>query len=123
MIWTSRSHQVAARGKSENATKNSSKIYSNKDSTTIHLITLRNDKKFKNYSVNPQAPVAQKIADEVVFRRFQGEGVAFFFKSYLNDPLSPQIFVAHLLENTDLSPSRFHFQWVLYQDHVLSQMV
>ena len=24
--------------------------------------------------VNPQAPVAQKIADWVVFRRFQGEG-------------------------------------------------
>ena len=28
--------------------------------------------------VNPQALVAQKIADEVVFRRFQGEGVEFF---------------------------------------------
>ena len=28
--------------------------------------------------VNSLAPVAQKIADEVVFRRFQGEGV--FFK-------------------------------------------
>ena len=28
--------------------------------------------------VNPQAPVAQKIANEVVFRRFQGEGVEFF---------------------------------------------
>ena len=27
---------------------------------------------------NPQAPVAQKVADEVVFRRFQGEGVEFF---------------------------------------------
>ena len=27
---------------------------------------------------NPQAPVAQKLADEVVFRRFQGEGVEFF---------------------------------------------
>ena len=58
-------------------------------------------------SLNPQAPVAQKIADEVVFRRFQGEGVEFFFKSDLTD--SPQIFDAHLLENTDLSPSRFHF--------------
>ena len=31
------------------------------------------------FSVNPQAPVARKIADEVVFRRFQGEGVKFFF--------------------------------------------
>ena len=28
--------------------------------------------------LNPQAPVAQKTADEVVFRRFQGEGVEFF---------------------------------------------
>ena len=30
-----------------------------------------------------------------------------FFKSDLTDP--PQIFIAHLSENTDLSPSRFHF--------------
>ena len=28
--------------------------------------------------VNPHTPVAQKIADEVAFRRFQGEGVDFF---------------------------------------------
>ena len=28
--------------------------------------------------INPQAPVAQKVADKVVFRRFQGEGVDFF---------------------------------------------
>ena len=28
--------------------------------------------------LNPQAPVAQKTADEVVFRHFQGEGVEFF---------------------------------------------
>ena len=27
---------------------------------------------------NPQATVAQKVADEVVFRRFRGEGVEFF---------------------------------------------
>ena len=38
-------------------------------------------------TLNPQAPVAQKNADEVVFRRFQGEGA----------------------ENTDFSPFRFHF--------------
>ena len=44
-----------------------------------------------------------------------------FFKSDLTDPC--QIFYAHLLENADLSPSRFHFQWVLGQDHDLSQMV
>ena len=60
-----------------------------------------------DFELNPQAPVAQKIADEVVFRRFEGEGVEFFFKSDLTDP--PQIFYAHLLENTNLSPSRFHF--------------
>ena len=31
---------------------------------------------FMNF--NPQAPVAQKSADEVVFRNFQGKGVEFF---------------------------------------------
>ena len=30
-------------------------------------------------SFNSQAPGAQKIADEVVFRRFRGGGVEFFF--------------------------------------------
>ena len=38
-------------------------------------------KKKKNWKLsilNSQAPVAQKFADEVVFRRFQGEGVEFF---------------------------------------------
>ena len=44
------------------------------------------------------------------------------FKSNLTDP-PHQIFDAHLLENTDLSPSRFHFQCILYKDHILSQMV
>ena len=29
-------------------------------------------------TVNPRAPVAQKLAYEVVFRRFQSEGVEFF---------------------------------------------
>ena len=42
----------------------------------------------------------------MVFRHFQGEGGE-FFKSDLTDP--HQIFDAHLLETTDLSPSRFHF--------------
>ena len=31
-----------------------------------------------NPNIDPQAPVAKKIVDEVVFRRFQGEGVDFF---------------------------------------------
>ena len=30
------------------------------------------------FPISPQAPGAQKIADEVVFRHFQGEGVEFF---------------------------------------------
>ena len=56
---------------------------------------------------NPQAPVAQKIPDEVVFRRFQGEGVEFFLN---RTSLTPhQIFDAHLLETIDLRPFRFHF--------------
>ena len=63
--------------------------------------------RFQIFIVNPQALVAQKIADLVIFRRFQGEGVEFFFKSDLTDP--HQIFDAHLLVNTDLSPRRFHF--------------
>ena len=42
---------------------------------------------FLNKMFNPQAPVAQKIADVVVFRRFHGEEVEFFFKSDLTDPL------------------------------------
>ena len=29
------------------------------------------------FYINPQAPVAQKVADEVVFRHFRGEGVEF----------------------------------------------
>ena len=56
-----------------------------------------------SFFLNTQAPVAQKVADEVVFRRFLGEVVDFFSIG------SAQIFDAHLLENTDLSPSRFHF--------------
>ena len=39
--------------------------------------------RYRNFSrnqffLNLQAPIAQKIADEVIFRRFQGEGVEFF---------------------------------------------
>ena len=39
---------------------------------------------FINYTLfNPRAPVAQKVADEVVFRRFRGEGVEFFYRTSL----------------------------------------
>ena len=58
--------------------------------------------------------------DEVVFRRFKVKESS-FFKSDLTDP--PQIFDAHLLEYTNLSPSSFHFSVGLDQDHVLSQMI
>ena len=47
----------------------------------------------KKFYFNSQTPVARKIADEVDFRRFQGEGVD-FLKSDHTDP--PQIFDAHL---------------------------
>ena len=57
--------------------------------------------------LNPQAPVAQKVADEVGFRRFQGKEVEFFLNRTSLTP--PQIFDAYLLENTNLNPSRFHF--------------
>ena len=36
---------------------------------------------------NPHMPVSQEVSDEVVFRRFQGEGVEFFLKLDLTDPL------------------------------------
>ena len=54
---------------------------------------------------NPQTPGAQKVADQVVARYFQGEGVEFLNRT----SLPPQIFDAHLLENIDLSPFSFHF--------------
>ena len=58
-------------------------------------------------NLNPQAPVAQKTADEVVFDISKVEESS-FFKSDLTDP-PYQIFDAHLLKNSDWSPSRFHF--------------
>ena len=36
---------------------------------------------------NPHTPVTQKVADEVVFRCLQGEGVAFFLNSTSMTPL------------------------------------
>ena len=46
----------------------------------VALIQLRLESDFE---LNPQAPVAQIIADEVVFRHFQGEGVEFFYRTSL----------------------------------------
>ena len=62
--------------------------------------------------INPHTPVAQKIADEVD---------DFFLNRTSLTP--PQIFDVHLLENTNLSPSSFHFSVGLYQDLILSQIV
>ena len=61
----------------------------------------------KVFRLNHHAPVAQKIADEVISRRFLGEGVEFFFKSDLTDP--PSDFFMRIFWKKDLSPSRFHF--------------
>ena len=45
---------------------------------TITLQMRSQTNQMQKNKLNPHAPVAQKIADEVVFRRFQGEGVEFF---------------------------------------------
>ena len=45
------------------------------------------------YLLNPHTLIAQKVANEVVFRRFQGEGIEFFLNRTL---LTPPIFDAHL---------------------------
>ena len=42
--------------------------------TLLYMLPTKNI----DIQINPQAPVAQKSADEVVFRHFQGEGVGFF---------------------------------------------
>ena len=56
------------------------RIFKAKFATGINLPKLRCENIFPTFKIlfDPQAPVAQKIADEVVFRRFQGEGVEFF---------------------------------------------
>ena len=69
--------------------------------------------------LNPHTPVAQKVADELVFRRFQGEGVN-FFKSLAPPPL--KLLMRIFWEIPIKALPAFIFQWVLYEDHVLSQM-
>ena len=62
-------------------------IYPSQDIWENHtsVLNIHFAKFYGTCALNPQAPVAQKISDEVVFRRFQGEGVE-FFKSNLTDP-------------------------------------
>ena len=43
-----------------------------------HIFVSVPREKFSYAILNPQARVAQKVANEVVFRRFQGEGGGFF---------------------------------------------
>ena len=70
--------------------------------------------------LNPQAPFAQKIAHEVVFRHFQGEGRLFLNRT----SLTPMKSLMRIFWKLPISAfPDFIFQWVLYQDHVLSQMV
>ena len=45
-----------------------------------------------NIHFNPQAPVAPKITDEVLFRRFLGEGVEFFLNRTGKISLIPREF-------------------------------
>ena len=59
---------------------------------------------------NPQAPVAKKVADEVVFRRFQGEGVEFFFNQ---TSLAPIRFLMRIFWKIPiLAHLDFIFQWI-----------
>ena len=67
--------------------------------------------KYTDSILNPHTSIAQKVTDEVVFRRFQDEGVD-FFKSDLTDLFS--IFDVHLLENTNLSPFSLYFSVSFY---------
>ena len=49
----------------------------------FHTCDQRPAQRILKLLINPLALAAQKTADELVFRRFQGEGVEFFFKSDL----------------------------------------
>ena len=67
-------------------------------------------------------PVAQKIADEVIFRRFQGERVEFFLnRTSLTPPL--RFFMRIFWKIPIWAFPDFIFQLVFKQDHILSQMV
>ena len=56
------------------------------------------------FPLNPDTPVAQKVADEVVFRRLQSEGVEFFISDLTDPP-----FRFCLFKKNNLSPSSFNF--------------
>ena len=57
---------------------------------TFSVLQIYSEKRYiKNRFIKSHTPVAQKVADELVFRRFQDEGVE-FLKSDQTDP--PEIF-------------------------------
>ena len=69
-----------------------------------------NGKVFQFFSINPQAPVAQKIADEVAsLNRTSLTPIRFWMRIFWKLPIK--------------ALPDFIFQWILYQDHILSQMV
>ena len=53
-------------------------LRNNAEKKILEKVSLTFEKIMLQPDFNPQAPVAQEIADEVVFRRFQGERVEFF---------------------------------------------
>ena len=66
------------------------------------------------YPFNPHAPVAQKVADEVVFRRFQGEGVEFFL---IGPHWPPSDFWCASFEKYQFKPFQLSFfSGFLYRD-------
>ena len=69
----------------------------------------------------PHAPIAQEIADKMVFRRFKVKESS-FFKSDLTDPPT-QIFDRIFWKMLIWVLPALIFQWFLYQDHVLSQII
>ena len=76
----------------------------------VIILDLAQVRQFLKTWLNPHAPVAQKIADEAVFRRFQGEEVEFF---KIGPHWPPIRFLMRIfLETIDLSPSRFRFSVV-----------
>ena len=72
----------------------------------IAILTLNWDLQLEIENLTLRRPLRRKLRMRWFFDVSKVKESS-FFKSNLTDP--PQIFDAHLLENTDLSPSRFHF--------------
>ena len=83
-------------------------LFPSKKSSPEFLILEEMSQDLLNWQfLNPQAPVAQKMRMRWFFDISKVKESSFFLN---RTSLTPhQIFDAHLLVNTDLSPSRFHF--------------